>query len=36
MNVYKPFNVDAYKNAEKVMQPCNQPKQENTLARLIE
>ncbi len=36
MNVYKVFNKDAFKNAQRVMQDCNQPKQENTLARLIE
>ena len=36
MNVYKIINLDAHKNAQRVMQPCNQPKYENTLSRLIE
>jgi hypothetical protein len=36
MNPYKVVNLEAYKNATKLMQPYNQPKHENTLARLIE
>lgn len=36
MNEYKVENWAAQKNALKQLQSCNQPKHENTLARLIE
>lgn len=36
MNTYKVISWAAQKNALKQLQECNQPKHENTLARLIQ
>ncbi len=36
MNVFKLVNWSGQKNAVRQLQECNQPKQHNTLERLIE